>query len=49
MWKIILKIAVAVGQSEWAKRKAAAVVDKLISKANQKAADITIAVDGVAK
>lgn len=48
-WKLILKVAVAVGQSDWAKRKAAAVIEKIVSKANQKAADITIAVDGAAK
>lgn len=38
MWKYILKIAVAVGQSEWARRKAAELIAKLLMKADEHAA-----------
>lgn len=33
-WKLILRAAVAVGQSEWAKRKAGEVIAKLGKKAD---------------
>lgn len=38
MRKVILKLAVAVGQSEWAKRKAAELIAKLLAKADAHAA-----------
>lgn len=40
MWKIILKLAIAVGQSEWAKQKAAELIAKLLKKADEHAATV---------
>jgi len=42
MWKVILKLAVAIGQSEWARKKAAELVDKILRKAGQKAEAIAL-------
>lgn len=43
MWRVLLKLAVAVGQSEWAKAKAAEIVAKLLKKAHAKADAIATA------
>lgn len=44
MWKLVLKLAVAVGRSEWAKRKAAEVAERLVDKALKKAKAVNDAV-----